>query len=132
LSWLRTLDSWGYSPLGQITRDNVDDLELVWTRALTSGSQQGTPLAYDGVLYMPNPCDVTQEIDAVTGDLLWEYRRPIPDDVGYYIGGLLDPNRKIAIYGTTIIDTANTSIHLRLTPELRPSTGNNLFVFALP
>ncbi len=26
----------------------------------------------------------------------------------------------------------NASINLRLTPELRPSAGNNLFVFALP
>ena len=107
LSWRRTLDGWGYSPLDQINRDNVGDLRLVWARALNPGSQQGTPLAYGGVLYMPNPRDVTQAIDAVTGDLLWEYRRPIPDDVGEYIGGLLDPNRNIAIFGSTIIDTAN-------------------------
>ena len=58
--WLmrrRTLDGWGYSPLDQITRANVDELRLVWSRALGPGSQQGTPLAYDGVLYMPNPSD---------------------------------------------------------------------------
>ena len=34
LMWRRTLDGWGYSPLDQITRDNVSDLRLVWTRAL--------------------------------------------------------------------------------------------------
>ena len=107
LMWRRTLDSWGFSPLEQINRSNVGDLQLVWSRALTTGSQQGTPLVYDGVLYMPNPNDVIQAIDAVTGDLRWEYRRPIPDDVGEYLGGLVSVNRNIAIYGHFIIDTSN-------------------------
>ena len=53
--WRRTLDGWGYSPLDQIDRDDVGDLRIVWTRALTRGSNQGTPLVYDGVMYMPNP-----------------------------------------------------------------------------
>ncbi|MCY4029842.1 MAG: PQQ-binding-like beta-propeller repeat protein, partial [Acidobacteria bacterium] len=108
LTWRRTLDGWGYSPLDQIDRDNVGDLRLVWTRALRPGSQQGTPLAYGGVLYMPNPADVIQAIDAATGDLLWEHQRPRPDDLDEYLpaGGLLDNNRNIAIYGNLIIDTS--------------------------
>lgn len=60
----------GLSPLDQIDRDNVADLRMVWTRALGPGSQEGTPLAYAGRLYMPNPNDYLQAIDAVTGDLL--------------------------------------------------------------
>ena len=76
----------GYSPLEQVNRDNVGDLRLVWTRALTAGSQEGTPLAYGGALYMPNPGDVIQAIDAVTGDLRWEYRRDSPDDVEEFVG----------------------------------------------
>ena len=55
LMWRRTLDSWGYSPLDQIDQENVGKLRMVWSRALGRGNQQGTPLAYDGVLYMPNP-----------------------------------------------------------------------------
>ena len=107
LMWRRTLDSWGYSPLDEIDRNNVDDLQLAWSRGLNTGSQQGTPLVYDGVMYMPNPNDTIQAIDAVTGDLFWEYRRPIPDDVGDYLGGLISVNRNIAIYGQFIIDTSN-------------------------
>ena len=79
LTWRRTLDGWGYNPLDQIDRGNVGELRMVWTRAVGAGSQQGTPLAYGGVLYMPNPRDVIQAIDAVTGDLLWEYRRARPE-----------------------------------------------------
>ena len=108
LMWRRTLDGWGYSPLDDINRNNVGELRLVWSRALTEGRQQGTPLAYDGVLYMPNPNDVIQAIDAVTGDLLWEHRREVPEDVGEYIilAGLSQNNRNIAIYGDLIIDTS--------------------------
>ncbi|MYH29658.1 MAG: PQQ-binding-like beta-propeller repeat protein [Acidobacteria bacterium] len=107
LMWRRTLDGWGYSPLDQIDRDNVGDLRMVWTRALGPGAQQGTPIAYGGTLYMPNPNDVIQAIDAVTGDLQWEYRRDIPDDVNDYLGGLISVNRNIAIWDDMIIDTAN-------------------------
>ena len=107
LMWRRTLDSWGYSPLDQIDRENVSELRMVWSRALARGTQQGTPLVHDGVMYMPNPRDVIQAIDAVTGDLLWEYRRQHPDDLAdFLMGGLLDHNRNLAIYDTLIIDTS--------------------------
>ena len=107
LMWRRTLDGWGYSPLDQIDRGNVGELRMVWSRALTAGNQQGTPLVYDGVLYMPNPRDVIQAIDAVTGDLLWEYRRPRPDDLEEYVAAsLAEANRNIAIYGNLIISTS--------------------------
>ena len=113
LMWRRTLNGWGYSPLDEIDRDNVSQLRMVWSRALRTGSQQGTPLAYGGVLYMPNPADVIQAIDAVTGDLQWEYQRERPEDLGDYLpaGGLLDNNRNIAIYGNLIIDTS-ADIHV--------------------
>src|SRR5690606_24963640 len=75
LMWRRTLNHWGYSPLDQLDRSNVRGLQLVWTRPLATGVQEGTPLVYDGVMYFPAPNDLTQAFDARTGDLLWEYRR---------------------------------------------------------
>ena len=107
LMWRRTLDSWGYSPLDEVDRDNVGDLRMVWSRALTDGFQSGTPLVYGGVMYMPNPNDVIQAIDASTGDLIWEHRREVPADVNEYVfGGLSTNNRNIAIHGELIIDTS--------------------------
>ena len=67
--WRRTLDNWGYSPLDQIDRRNVAQLRLVWSRPLAEGDQEGTPLVHDGILYFPNPFDITQAFDAATGDL---------------------------------------------------------------
>ena len=104
--WRRTLDGWGYSPLDQIDRDNVGDIRMVWSRGLAEGSNQGTPLVYGGVMYMPNPGDVIQALDAVTGDLRWEYRRDLPDDLGDHVSGLSRTNRNIAIHDTFIIDTS--------------------------
>ncbi len=107
LMWRRTLNGWGYSPLDEIDEDNVGDLRLVWTRALSSGMQEGTPLVYDGVMYMPNPGDHIQALDAQTGDLFWEHRREVPDDVEDYVfRGLSATNRNLAIHGTSIIDTS--------------------------
>src|SRR5688500_3222711 len=48
LMWRRTLNTWGYSPLNQITRANVSQLALAWTRGLGPGIQEGTPLVYRG------------------------------------------------------------------------------------
>jgi|TARA_B100000959_G_scaffold118107_1_gene124104 alcohol dehydrogenase (cytochrome c) len=107
LMWRRTLDSWGYSPLDQVNRDNVDQLRMVWTRDLATGTGEGTPLAYNGVLYMPQSSDVIQAIDAVTGDLLWDYRRPIPEDLYEMVGGNARNNRNLAIYENKIINTSD-------------------------
>lgn len=101
--WRRTLDSWGYSPLDQINRDNVGQLDLVWSRGLAPGIQEGTPLVYDGVMYMVQPLDVIQALDATTGDLIWEYRRQLPDDLVVPFPAI---NRNIAIYDDLIIDTS--------------------------
>ena len=103
LMWRRTLDNWGYSPLDQITTRNVDSLQLVWTRQLQPGDQEGTPLVYDGIMYFPNPNDITQAIDAATGNSIWEYRRGVPDDVGQYFPAA-PTNRNIAIHGNHILD----------------------------
>jgi alcohol dehydrogenase (cytochrome c) len=105
LMWRRTLNSWGYSPLNQIGRNNVGQLRMVWTRGIGPGVQEGTPLVHDGILYFPNPSDVVDAINAATGDLIWQYKRNLPPDVNKH---LLVPsiNRNIAIYGNLIIDTS--------------------------
>ena len=114
LMWRRTLDGWGYSPLDDITRENVGALRLAWSRALIPGPQQGTPLAYGGVLYMAQADDVVQAIDAVSGDLIWEYRRDLPDDLIEYTSGDARKTRNIAIYRKLIIKTSGDNYVLAL------------------
>src|SRR5262245_38887169 len=100
LMWRRTLDGWGYSPLDQINRNNVGQLRMVWTRGMGPGNIEATPLAYNGVMYLPNPGDDIQAIDAKSGDLIWEYQRKLPE------GRRPSTKRNIAIYANTIISTS--------------------------
>jgi PQQ enzyme repeat len=65
---------WGYSPLDQINKTNVKNLQLVRARVMEPGINEAAPIVYNGVMYLGNPADVIQAIDAVTGDLLWEFR----------------------------------------------------------
>ena len=102
LSWRRTLDSWGYSPLNEIDRSNVNQLRMVWVRPLNEGSQEGTPLVHNGVMYFPAPGDTIMAIDARSGVLLWQHKRRMPADIGDYLP-YWDTNRNIAIYGRLII-----------------------------
>ena len=106
LMWRRTLDSWGFSPLAEINRDNVGQMRMVWTRNLAVATDEITPLAYNGVLYVPQAYDVIEAIDAVSGDLIWAYRRDLPDDVSQWIGPHGSNNRNLAIYENLIIDSS--------------------------
>jgi alcohol dehydrogenase (cytochrome c) len=75
LNWRRTDNAWGYSPLDQINKQNVQQLQLAWSWAMDdTGANEATPLVYDGIMYLPNPRGVIQALDAATGDLIWTYR----------------------------------------------------------
>ena len=98
LNWRRTDNAWGYSPLDQIKRENVQRLQLAWSWSMEEGAQEATPLVHDGVMYLPNPHGIIQALDAATGDLIWEYR-PAARTEGNGV------QRNIAIYGDKIFGT---------------------------
>jgi alcohol dehydrogenase (cytochrome c) len=74
LHWRRTQDGWGYSPLNQINKQNVHDLQLAWSWGLQPGQSQPNPLVANGMMYIPIPGGGAQALDAATGDLVWEYK----------------------------------------------------------
>jgi alcohol dehydrogenase (cytochrome c) len=111
LNWRRTDNAWGYSPLEQINKRNVQQLQLVWSWAMdNTGAQEATPLVYNGVMYLPNPAGVIQALDGATGDLIWEYR-PDEKPSGQRTGGgdveLRGIQRNLAIFGDRIFGTTN-------------------------
>ena len=107
LMWRRTLDSWGYSPLSEINRENVGELRMVWTRDLATGTGEITPLAYNGILFVPQANDVIEALDAKSGDFIWGYSRDIPEDLYEMVGGNARNNRNLAIYEDKIINTSD-------------------------
>jgi quinoprotein glucose dehydrogenase len=64
-----------YSPLKQITKDNVGTLEVAWVYesevGIDSGTMYTSPLVIDGVLYGLSPSLIPFALDAATGVELW-------------------------------------------------------------
>jgi alcohol dehydrogenase (cytochrome c) len=64
-----------YSPLTQITRDNAQDLQLVWVAPMAEGgTNQPSPLARNGTIFLNNTGGIIQALDGKTGDVIWEQR----------------------------------------------------------
>ena len=88
--WLifgRNYQRHSYSPLNQITRDNVKNLQLKWTWAMNdSGANQTTPIVHNGIIYLASPSNIVQALDGKTGDLIWETRVGPDQAPGY--GGI--------------------------------------------
>jgi alcohol dehydrogenase (cytochrome c) len=95
-----------YSPLNQITAQNVRDLRLVWSWAMQDGASNGNqpaPIVHNGVLYVNNAGMVLQALDAKTGELIWENR--------YGSNPTAPAMRGIAIYHDKIF-VATSDAHL--------------------
>ena len=93
-SWRRTPLGFGYSPLEQINKDNVQKLTLSWSLTMNEGSNQGTPLVSQGVMFLTHPGNMIQALNATNGKLIWEYKYPYPKD-SMLLGG---PTKNIAIF----------------------------------
>ncbi len=61
-----------YSPLSQINTDNVGGMTLEWVWNMHEGDSEPAPLVYGGIMYLINPGNVIQALDAATGELIWE------------------------------------------------------------
>ena len=69
----RTYDAHSYSPLDQVTTDNVSNLSLEWVWNMHEGDSEPSPLVYKGIIYLINPGNVIQALDGRSGELIWEH-----------------------------------------------------------
>jgi alcohol dehydrogenase (cytochrome c) len=99
LSFRRTLNAWGYSPLDQIDARNVKGLHEAWSVPMPNAEL--TPLVHDGVMYAPVGGDRIVAIDAATGKELWTFVREAA--AARPAGGT---KRNIAIYEDRLISTS--------------------------
>ena len=111
LMYRRTYDSWGYSPLDQITAANVADLEPVWllSTGVTSG-HESPPVVNDGIMFITTPEDRVIAVDARTGEQLWLYQRQFPEDMAHPHR----TNRGVALYGDKVYYTAHDAFVVAL------------------
>ena len=79
LTYGRTYDEQRFSPLRQITTDNINQFGLAWYADYESNLQQeGTPLYIDGVIYVSIAWSKVYAFDARTGKQLWLYDPKTP------------------------------------------------------
>ncbi len=74
-----------YSPLTQITRENLGNLKAVWRTHLDGSgsgprySGEASPIVYDGVIYIPTGANDVFALSVATGEILWKYQADLDD-----------------------------------------------------
>jgi alcohol dehydrogenase (cytochrome c) len=93
LMYRRNYQGWSFSPLKQVTPDNVKNLTLKWAWNMNEGgASQVTPIVHAGTMFLSNTSNTVQALDARTGELIWENRIGPVSRIAY--GG----TRSLAIY----------------------------------
>ena len=82
-NWLMTrgnYQGWSYSPLDQINARNVKNLTPVWSVSTgVDSGHEAPPIVNNGVMFVATPYSQVMALDAATGDLLWRYKRKLPE-----------------------------------------------------
>jgi alcohol dehydrogenase (cytochrome c) len=104
-NWLMTrgnYQGWSYSPLDKINTGNVKKLVPIWSYStgVTSG-HQSPPIVNNGVMFVSTPSAQVLALNAKTGELLWKYKRELPED----FSALHNTNRGVALYGDKVYVT---------------------------
>jgi alcohol dehydrogenase (cytochrome c) len=101
LTYSGSYNGWRHTALAEITPANVVQLRIRWIKQfdINDPNIEATPLVIDGVIFMVADPGHVLALDAKTGDVIWEYRRPIPADLPLCCGRV---NRGLAVHGSTI------------------------------
>src|SRR5215472_10614073 len=71
---------WSYSALDQINVNNVKSLVPVWTFSTgVDSGHEAPPIVNNGVMFVATPYSQVVALDAATENLLWRYKRKIPE-----------------------------------------------------
>lgn len=109
----RDLAATRYSPLDQINKSNVSQLEQAWSYPLRTFST-AVPLVVNGVMYVPAGFRVVA-LDADTGKEIWVHEEPRPEvpqpfgggvstrGLGYWPGDASTPPRILVMAGRKMI-----------------------------
>jgi alcohol dehydrogenase (cytochrome c) len=90
-----------FSPLNQITTENVARLRPVWVYQIDGrGRFETSPIVVDGIMYVTEPPTRVAALDVRTGRTLWSWQRPIRPAVKTL--GFGPTNRGIAILDNTV------------------------------
>jgi len=70
-----------FSPLTQVNKKTIKDLELAWSFDMyTNRGLEASPIIVDGIMYMTGSWSVVFAVDAKTGEEIWSYDPEVPGD----------------------------------------------------
>ena len=79
LNYGRTYKEQRYSPLAEINKNNVNELDLAWSFKFdTARGMEATPIMHNGVLYVSTGWSHVHAINARTGAEKWHYDAKVP------------------------------------------------------
>lgn len=90
----RTSDQWAFSPLKQVTPENISRLTLAWSANLRPVRNEQEPLVIDGVMFVLH--GDAEALDARTGESIWKFRDVEPA-----------PARSLSVYQDRVIFPAH-------------------------
>lgn len=101
LTYSGSYDGWRYSSLAEITPANAAQLKIRWIKQFEMSDPyvEGTPLVAGGAIFLAAPAAHVWALDAKTGAPIWEYVRPIAEDLPVCCGR---NNRGLAVSGSTV------------------------------
>ena len=105
LTWRRGQRGHGFSPLAEVTTQNVRQLNTAWSQALPAGPTMHEPLVHDGVMYIFGYGDEIFAFDAANGRPLWRYQRQLPENT------MLQSKKTMALWGDMVI-AATSDLHI--------------------
>ena len=101
LSYRRTYDVFGFSPLDEINRTNVKDLRPVWAYSVQDNSRWvPTPIVANGLMYVAEGRGRVIAFDVVSGEVAWIHQRRYPEDVG--LSQAFGRHRGVSVFGDRI------------------------------
>jgi alcohol dehydrogenase (cytochrome c) len=117
LTYYGAYDGQRYSQLDQINTENVNQLTPAWvfqfgSSGLHAGAStyafEATPIVVDGTMFVSGWDGWVWALNAVTGQLLWQYKHAIPFDTSLCCGNV---NRGVAVgHGKVFVVTLNAHV----------------------
>lgn len=133
LTYSGAFDGKRYTPLTEITPENVSRLRIRWVHQddpTELSKSESTPIVVDGVIFTAEPPSDVVALDATSGKVRWRYRRSLPDKLPTesdrasrglaILGKLLFLG---SVDGALVAINANDGSVIWQTPVVNPSDG---------
>ena len=100
LMYSGSYNGWRHTPASELTPMNVAQLSMRWVKQfdIDDPNIEATPLVIDGTIFTTTDPGHVFALDARTGAMIWEYKRPIPSGLPI----VFRVNRGLAVQESTL------------------------------